>query len=654
MSTNYPWRKFVIVLVVAAFVAVVPCARADVLTWTGATNTDWFNVTNWSPNAAAGGPFPTDQITFNFGITVAASTTTVTTDLGGSITLNNLDFFSTATFDNLIIGSSGSGTVRVGGASFSANNISLNGTGSSFQALDTIDFFVGGLIATDNASLLLDLEFSDIPDLILDTASFTSGASMTVSRGNAVMSSLTLQGSGTSYQGSGGSVETATLTLSNGASVNVSGSHSLTVTGKTTINPGADAVTLTTANPTSFSTGVLELAGGQLNTPNGLVVSNLTGFGTVSGAIAGGQLADISATGSLALGDANSFLGFNYNGSLDADIHTVTLNAAGFTNLGILTTLSGGTIQATNGVALGVGDNISGSGQVNAKLAATPGSTIEATGDLTLGDATKVDGFFSDGQLLTQAHTVTINDANVIVLGSLTQLGDGVNGGGLTAGTALMSDTDPHFLVEEGKNLVGRGDIEGNIKNNGSAISDGTALSERLVFAAGWTVTGKGNFVNPAFFGTFSPGESPGITPTENLLSGGPVEIELGGTTPGFGSGHHDQINDTGKIDLLNTSSLSIVPFESFLPVVGDEFQVITWQVGLDGAFGDIVVDPFFVNNGIDFELVITNTSGAGDLTLRATMFVPEPSTALIVILMAIGLPIMRRRLPESVNIKKL
>ena len=650
MSTQYQWFKSVIIVAVIVFLSAAPRAQAEILTWTGTSSADWFTGTNWTPNPATGVPLPADHLTLNLGNPVADFGTTVTTDGGGSITLNSLDFFSSAAFDNLVIGSAGTGTVNVGGtvdqggADFSANTVSINNTGSRFDVLETFDFFVGNLTASNSGAFLVDLAVTDIPDPIVDTATFQSGASMTVSSGNVAMSSLTLQGVNTAYQGAGGSVETAALTLSDGASVDITGSHVLNVTGTTTIGAGANPVSITTETPNSYRTGALVLNGGQLNASNGLVLNKLSGFGGVNGPISGDNFADITATGSLALGNANSFLGFNYNGSLNAVANTVTLNAAGFANLGVLTTLSGGTIQAANGVALGVGDNISGSGQVNAKLAAASGSTIEATGSLALGDATKVDGFFSDGQLLTKAHTVTINDANMIVLGSLTRLGDSVSSGGLIAGTALTSDTAPHFLVEEGKNLVGRGNIAGNVKNNGAAIGDGTALAERLTFDAPWIVSGKGSFENTLVLGIFAPGESPAIVDGTDQAFGGTIEIELGGTTPGSGDDNHDQINDSATILLVNNPTLSILPWNNFIPTVGDEFEIITWQTALDGIFGDILVDQFFIGEGIDFDLVFTNTTnGPGNLTLRAITFIPEPGTATVVILMAMGLPMYRR-----------
>ena len=85
----------------------------------------------------------------------------------------------------------------------------------------------------------------------------------------------------------------------------------------------------------------------------------------------------------------------------------------GFANLGVLTTVSGGTLSAANGVSLGVGDNLSGNGTVSGKVAAAFGSTIAATGNLTVGDSGSFAGFSSDGELYTDVHTVTLNTTSV-------------------------------------------------------------------------------------------------------------------------------------------------------------------------------------------------------------------------------------------------
>ena len=201
------------------------------------------------------------------------------------------------------------------------------------------------------------------------------------------------------------------------------------------------------------------------------------------------------------------------------------------------------------------------------------------------------------------------------------------------------STFDPTILGVEPVWVVGNGTFNGHYKNHGHVIGDGTATAERLIFDAPWTVSGKGTFENTLILGTFAPGDSPTITQGTNQGFGGTVQIELGGTTPGSGNDNHDQINDTATILLPGSPTLEILPWSNFVPEIGDEFVIMTWQTSLDGEFGDVIVDPWFTTHGIDFNLHYNNVGGAGNLTIEAT---PEPATLSLLALG--GLALVRRR----------
>ncbi len=375
----------------------------------------------------------------------------------------------------------------------------------------------------------------------------------------------------------------------------------------------------------------VELLGGTLDVPDGIGVdgdSTLHGFGTVHGSFVGGFDSTIDADGgTLTIGDNTDFNGFNTQGDIivRSGAELALENKIGPAALGRLTQLEGGDLSSATGVFLAGGKTLVGHGNVNAAVAAQIGSTIVAEGALSLGDASAVDGFFSDGGLHTDTHTVTIHDANTAVLGSVTHLGDGVSGGTLAAGGAIPGDSLAHFFIEEGKNLLGRGNVSGNVKNNGDVSGDGVALDERLIFDAGWKVSGKGTFENTLVLGIFAPGESPGITSGTNQAFGGTVQFELGGLLPGSGSDNHDQINDSASILLVGDPILSILSFDGFIPEVGDMFTVMTWELGLIGSFGDIVIDPIFAASGLKFDLIFTDIAGSGSLSLVAAP-VPIPA----------------------------
>ena len=103
--------------------------------------------------------------------------------------------------------------------------------------------------------------------------------------------------------------------------------------------------------------------------------------------------------------------------------HRITLNSLDAAVLGLLTTLENdATLAASNGIVLGMGNTISGNGQVDGKVTADPGSVIEADGSLVLGDVSSIDGYSSNGELRTNEFTLTLRDLDTAVLGPIRRL----------------------------------------------------------------------------------------------------------------------------------------------------------------------------------------------------------------------------------------
>ena len=98
-----------------------------------------------------------------------------------------------------------------------------------------------------------------------------------------------------------------------------------------------------------------------------------------------------------------------------------------------LTTLDGGELIAANGVTLGVGDTLAGTGEVNAKIVQAAGSIIAATANLTLGDVNDASGFYSNGDVDIDNNTVTMNDMNDAVFDSGASVALGDTGAGTLA-----------------------------------------------------------------------------------------------------------------------------------------------------------------------------------------------------------------------------
>ena len=262
-----------------------------------------------------------------------------------------------------------------------------------------------------------------------------------------------------------------------------------------------------------------------------------------------------------------------------------------------LSILSGGTILAANGISLGAGANVVGSGAVSGAVSAVRGSRIECDdGKLVVGDSGSYVGFDSDGHLYTDFNEVELLDRNLAVLGSLTQLGLGSRGGTLRAANGM--------LLEQGKNLVGRGTVYGNFVNQGDVYGDGSTTGQEIVFAAGSTVSGNGSFTNALFRGTYSPGNSPAIT---SLQDGGFAQsstllIEVGGTQAGS---QYDQVQDASTLS-LGGGSLNVVLTNSFVPAPGNSFQILRYGQ-LSGDFGAVNLPAF--DNGLGWQRLTTGTS---------------------------------------------
>jgi autotransporter-associated beta strand protein len=276
---------------------------------------------------------------------------------------------------------------------------------------------------------------------------------------------------------------------------------------------------------------------------------------------------------------------------------TIELKSKGLAYVNGLSTLTSGTILAANGISLGAGANVVGTGAVSGAVSTVRGSRIEADGGkLVVGDSGSYVGFDSDGLLYTNANEVELLDRNESVLGSLTQLGDGSSGGTLRAANGM--------LLEQGKNLTGRGTVYGNFINQGHVYGDGSTTGEEIIFAAGSTVSGNGSFTNALFQGTYSPGNSPAITSLQNggFAQSSTLLIEVGGTQAGS---QYDQVQDASTLSLRG-GSLNVVLTNSFVPTPGNSFEILRYGQ-LSGDFGAVNLPAF--DNGLGWQRVTTGTA---------------------------------------------
>ena len=308
---------------------------------------------------------------------------------------------------------------------------------------------------------------------------------------------------------------TAPVALADDTTIDTARGTQLSITGGISEATPGTALTkfdrgLLTLGGINSYTGGTTVTGGTLGL-NGSLAGPLTvssgaaffGAGTASGTFAGQAGSTVVATGNLAMGDNTSFVGFGHAGTLAVGANAVTLNSAAAANLGVLTTVSGGTLAAPNGISLATGSQFVGFGVVNAPVAAAAGSTIQATGSLTLGSSNSFTGFIGDGTVTVANQTVTIESEATAKIGETVSL----NGGVLNVPNGFFIDADSM--------LLGAGTVNGRVVNQG--LIAGGNLGDGLTFSG--LVTGAGSFTGSVIFaGGLSPGnDSPANLSMENV-----------------------------------------------------------------------------------------------------------------------------------------
>lgn len=511
------------------------------------------------------------------------------------------------------------GTVRVDGGTLTAPGVDLLINGATGDP--TVELTQGAVSVVDGAVRIGTasagtLKVLSASELRSDSAQVgTSGTGLAVVSGSAstwqVTGQLTVGAGGEVQVDDSGVLLAGTVDLTAGGTLTMGQTASIQATDIHT----ADHATLNFAGGTlTVATPVWDLAG----------TVSLSGQGTVDARVRGGQDSVITANGgNLVMGDATSLKGFSTAGDIVVEASAgLTLNARGFAELGYVTTLNGGTLEATNGVVLGTGRAIQGSGSVAGAIAADFGSSIYADGDLALGNAAAYDGFYSDGRLFVAGNEVALHDQNIAVLGSLTDL----DGGRLVAANGS--------LLREGNNLTGNGSVAGDFVNQGNVNGDGQGGP--LVFEQGYTASGKGSYNHVVFNGHYSPGNSPEVVTSEGASWGatGSLTLEIGGLTPGE---EHDQIIFLGDAPQFD-GQLSIELIYGFTPEVGQVFQVFDFQadglgVQSSGQFATIQLAELAA--GLSWDTSGLYTDGTVGV-------VPEPGTMALLALG--GLAALRRR----------
>uniref|UniRef100_UPI000833F95E VCBS domain-containing protein n=1 Tax=Rubripirellula obstinata TaxID=406547 RepID=UPI000833F95E len=336
----------------------------------------------------------------------------------------------------------------------------------------------------------------------------------------------------------------------------------------------------------------------DLNVTEDILVTDGAGItlelrGTVAGEI---NIEDagttITAVDTLVLGDASSSDGFVTAGTLNVGNQNVTLLDDGSASLGSLTTLTGGTLTAANGITLSTGDTLSGFGTVNGGVSAGLGTVHANTAGqaLTIGTTAGSGGFSSSGAVTVDANaTLVIVDSNAILLGATTTVD----------GTLTAQESSSSFDVDSSGTLTSNGTVNGDVDVDATATLNGDGdVNGDITVLSGGTLAGNLSVVGDVTIddgGTHAPGNSPGITNSGDYTLNGTlvIEIELDATGGIVAGDDHDQTNVTGTVTLGTTSVLNIVAANvggNGLPANEDSFVIINNDMadGVSGTFGSV------------------------------------------------------------------
>jgi hypothetical protein len=637
-------------------------------TWQGNNGDLWTDGTKWDQGTA-----PTtgsdvvinNSTTPNYNTTVEINTLALSAASGLNISGGTLTIDAASTLNGSVALSAGSlaanGTASLAGTTtWTGGELSATGaaswtnTGTILLNGANTEFLTGtlnnsGTITQSNSNTLLidassTLNNSGLFDILQSGTGFqTNGLS-----GWAINNSGTFQksaGSGTSVFGgvpfnnasggivnvtagtlslNGGGTDTGgTFTVSGGATLDLTGGSSPTLTGTYT-GSGAGIVSLASgtlvigaAGATfNFPAGLFQWTGGTINASAGTLTNKAsTGFITLNGTgteFLSGTLANAGTITQTTPGSGNNILAFNSGAVLNnSGLYDVQQNSTALQT-------NGGSGWSFNNLAAGTFQKSAGTGTTN--NGALPfnnvGTVIVKTGTLSLANV---------AQDNSGTNTLTGGTWNVLANATLTfSSGDNFlnNNGAITLDGAnstftnisLLAANNGSFTIKDGQSYATSGDFS----NAGSLTVDATGGSETfsvngnfmqtagsttlvkgavlesavtsVAFAGGvlqGTGTVTGNVTNSG--GTISPGVNTGtkaagvltVSGKYNQSAGGTVAFKVGGITgPGT---NYDQLVVLQTANLAGSISASI--FNNYTPAANDNIPNVLHFAAKTGDF---------------------------------------------------------------------
>lgn len=557
----------------------------------------------------------------------------------GTLTINTGSDVISSTF--AVIGNAGgTGTVHVDG-----NGSTFAITGPVFLGPQnggdgTLNVSAGGEVTT-TGTLVLGQDSGGVGNLNIDGtgSSVTSTDIPLVSNsiGRAGNANVRISGEGllsiaSGFTGIGQEItSTAEITVTgmNSSFANANGDMAVAIRGSGTLNVGDDP-----------DTGAAE-SGGKVDTARISVASFGAGTGTVTAKGAGAQL---NMTGTTSNNDNGAQLSIGLRGTGTVNIldgATAVVDAQGMP-----TGLSGGLFMGGSNAANSAGDgtlNIDGIGSSLEVRTGFAQIARNGTAEVNITDGGSLDTSGASTNVVARKPDST-GTVNITGAGSIWNTGDD-----------LFIGTDVSINNSTVTGPGGSGTV--NVANGGSLVS------QMVVNAAGGTLAGGGGSITGTVNnqgGAIAAGNSTGLMTVFgnlNLMSGGTVQIELGGTV--FDSGipqfDYDRIliaddATTGATEGMVTidpgAIFDVSYFDAFTASLGDTFDVIV----ADSIMGDLALSSFLMpmlTGSLSWDMqIVSLTSGQDALRLAVLgpAAVPEPGTAPLLISGLLAIPFLRRR----------
>lgn len=272
---------------------------------------------------------------------------------------------------NVAIGSLAGGGSSGGDVALGSGKLSVGGNHASTTFSGGISG-AGELIKTGFGTLTLDgsLAYSG-PTTInagaieLDSPLAAASGRVTINSGGTLIANADVE------RPISGTATTSSI-VANTANITLGSSSTFTgFSHAGTLEVGGNTVTLDSRGFASLGIETT-LAGGTINAPNGISLgsgANILGNGAVNAKLAGNFGSTIEATGNLILGDGTSGAGFQSDGELRVNEHTVTIHDGNQAVLGSQVSIGNGSLPGTlnvaNGAYLDFGRELTGMGTIN-------------------------------------------------------------------------------------------------------------------------------------------------------------------------------------------------------------------------------------------------------------------------------------------------